>query len=222
MVGHWSAMLSPIVELERAEAFSPEPHSVAADGTTLWIGSRATKKIDVIDRAAWKKTGEIEPPGMPWGMAFGNGALVMTCGEGPDDNRNIHRYVPGVGFDKSVIPCPDDTGSHLTTTGGCVLLAQWYNRRLLLLDATGAVLVEFYLPHGVAGVAEHDGAAYVLGTDEEEHGEYYITRVNLRDPHEDPEDIALVPFRGRGLAWDGTDFWTNHREADKIVRFALP
>ena len=215
-------MLAPIVELDRLEAISPEPHSIAGDGTTLWIGSRETKRVDVIDRAKWKKVGEIEPAGMPWGMAYGNGAVYMTCGEGPDDNRNIHRFVPGMGFDASVVACPDDTGSHLTISGGRVLLAQWYNRRLLLLDESGKVLAEYHAPHGIAGVAEKDGAIYILGTDEEEDGEYYITRLDPSRPETQPEDVALVPFRARGLAWDGTDWWTNHREAHKTVRFTLP
>jgi hypothetical protein len=213
-------MLAPIVELDRLEAISPLPHSIAGDGTTLWIASRETKRIDVVDRNRWVKTGELEPAGMPWGMAFGNGALYMTCGEGPDDNRNIHRYVPGKGFDPLVIACPDDTGSHLTISDGRVLLAQWYNRRLLVLDESGKVHSEIHAPHGIAGVAEKDGAVYLLGTDEEEHGEYYITRIDLKDLT--AKDVALVPFHARGLAWDGKDWWTNHREAHKTVRFALP
>lgn len=215
-------MLAPIVELDRIDSFSPEPHSIASDGQTVWVASRATRNVDVIDRAQWKKIGEIEPPGMPWGMTYGAGAVYMTCGEGPDDNRNVHRYVPGKGFDEMSLPCPDDTGSHLTISGGRVLLAQWYNRRLLLLDGAGKAIAEFHVPHGIAGVAAKNGAVYVLGTDEEEHGEYYITRLDVGDPERKPEDVALVPFPARGLAWDGTDWWTNHREAHKTIRFALP
>lgn len=215
-------MLAPIVELDRLDSFSPLPHSIAGDGTTLWIASRATQRVEIIDRAQWKKTGEFEPPGMPWGMAYGNGALYMTCGEGPDDNRNIHRYVPGQGFDATSIPCPDDTGSHLTISDGRILLAQWYNRRLLSLDEGGNVVAEIHAPHGIAGVAAKDGDVYILGTDEEEHGEYFITRLRPSDPSAAPEDVALVPFPARGLAWDGRDWWTNHREGHKTVRFALP
>lgn len=215
-------MLPTILELERLDGISPEPHSIASDGTTMWIASRDTKCVDVVDRASWKKIGEIQPPGMPWGMAFGNGAVYMTCGEGPDDNRNIHAFVPGKGFDPNVVPCPDDTGSHLTIHDGRVLLAQWYNRRLLLLDEAGKVLAEYRAPHGIAGVAEREGAIFVVGTDEEEHGEYYITRLDLADGIAAATDVAFVPFRARGLAWDGSDWWTNHREAHQTIRFALP
>ena len=55
-------MPQPIVELDRLVSISPEPHSVATDGETVWIGSRATRRIDVIDGESWKKIAEIEPP----------------------------------------------------------------------------------------------------------------------------------------------------------------
>jgi hypothetical protein len=33
-------------------------------------------------------------------------------------------------------------------------------------------------------------------------------------------DVARIPFQARALAWDGTKFWTNHREQNQIVAFA--
>ncbi|MEA2690302.1 MAG: hypothetical protein QOD51_2909, partial [Candidatus Eremiobacteraeota bacterium] len=36
------------------------------------------------------------------------------------------------------------------------------------------------------------------------------------------EDVAIIPFPARALAFDGERFWTNHREADQIVAFARP
>jgi hypothetical protein len=213
-------MLKSIVELDRLVSTSPEPHSVAVRGKDVWVASRATRRIDVIDRDAWKKTGEIEPPGMPWGMTFGGGALVMTCGEGNDDNRRIHRYVPHEGFDKHIVACPEDTGSHLALYGGRVLLGQWYNRKLLLLDGDGGITRSYDAPHGIGGVAVVDDVACVLGTDDEEQGTYWISRVDLRSGASD--DLATVPFHARGLAWDGSRFWTNHREADRTVTFSLP
>lgn len=186
----------------------------------MWIGSRATRHIDVMNPATWEKTGEIIPPGMPWGMAYGDGALVMTCGEGDDDARRIRRFVPGMGFLSDAVECPDDTGSHLAVSGGNVLLGQWYNKVILELDEAGGIVRGYALPHGIAGVAVLDGSAYVLGTDDEDAGEYWITRLRLTDGA--TEDVATVPFQARGLAWDGTRFWTNHREADRTVTFTLP
>jgi len=213
-------MLKSIIEVDRLASANPEPHSVAVRGKDVWIASRATRRIDVMERDGWKKVDEIVPPGMPWGMTYGGGAVVMTCGVGDEDHRRIHRYVPTEGFDSHAIPCPEDTGSHLAVYAGRVLLGQWYNRKLLLLNDDGTISRSYDAPHGVAGVAVVDDMACVLGTDDEDHGEYWISRVDLRTGAQD--DLATVPFHARGLAWDGNRFWTNHREADQTVTFALP
>jgi len=71
----------------------------------------------------------------------------------------------------------------------------------------------------VCGVAVIDDMACLLGTDDEDSEEYFFSRLDLRSGVAD--DLASVPFRARGLAWDGSRFWTNHREADRIVTFAL-
>lgn len=213
-------MIKEIVEIDRLASVSQKPHSVATDGKTVWIGSRETRRIDVMDPSRWLKIGEVDPPGMPWGMTYCAGEIAMTCGEGGDDLRRIRRFTPGSGFLDGYVDCPDDTGSHLAIYGGRVLLGQWYNKVLLSLDDKGAVLHTYAAPHGIAGLALVDNAAYVLGTDDEDMGEYWITRMNLKDGI--ANDVATVPFHARSLAWDGSRFWTNHREADQTVTFALP
>jgi hypothetical protein len=219
-------MVKPIFELARKPAHEPEPHSVASDGKHLWIGSRANKRISLIDPQSWNLLDVFEPPGTPWGMTYGGGALVMTCGESKgqsdDDTRRIRRYVPGRGFDEGYLQVPEDTGSHLALFDGHILLGQWYRKRLLLLDAGGIILDTYAVPHQIAGVVVRGDDAYLLTTEDEEHGSYWITRLALRDRSAPASDVALVPFRARSLAWDGERFWTNHREADQTVAFALP
>jgi hypothetical protein len=212
-------MLKPIVEDERLVSVSREPHAVATDGRAVWISSRVTRRVDVMERDGWRKTGELEPPGMPWGMTYALGEVVMTCGEGGDDTRRIRRYRSGVLLD-GFIPCPGDTGSHLGFVNGELVLGQWYNQKLLMLSDDGSVARSYDTPHQVCGVAIVDGAACILGTDEEEEGAYYLSRLDLASGQS--RDLALVPFRARGLAWDGSRFWTNHREADRTVTFTLP
>ncbi|HTV75167.1 MAG TPA: hypothetical protein VME66_15855 [Candidatus Acidoferrales bacterium] len=218
--------MAPIVELLRKTAHEPEPHGVASDGTHLWIGSRATKQISKIDPASWDRLEVIVPPGMPWGMTYGDNALVMTCGESlghsDDDTRRIRRYVPGHGFANGFVPVPDETGSHLGLFAGHILLGQWYKRRLLLLDDAGRIIKTYDVPHQIAGVAVRGARASLLTTDDEEHGPYWITQLDLNDPTTHASDVALVPFPARSLAWDGQRFWTNHREADQTVAFRLP
>jgi hypothetical protein len=213
-------MLQPIVELDRLTAVSPEPHAVAIDGETLYISSRATKRIDVIDRGSWKQIAELDTPGMPWGLAFGGGALVATCGETEEDHRRIRRYDPRQGWGERFVACPDDTGSHLAIYGDRIMLGQWYNKALLSLDAAGNVTRRYDAPHGIAGVAVHGDSAYLLTTDDEDAGEYWITRLDLTNGAS--ADVAIVPFHARGLCWDGARFWTNFREADRVVTFNLP
>ncbi|HET9029225.1 MAG TPA: hypothetical protein VFN49_03540 [Candidatus Aquilonibacter sp.] len=213
-------MLQPIAELDRLVSFSPQPHAVAVDGDTMYVSSRATRAIDVIDRVQWKKIDELAPPGMPWGMTFAGGELVMTCGETDDDLRRIRRYAPSRGFIDGYLDCPDDTGSHLASFGGHILLVQWYNKAILSLDEDGRVLRRYESPHGVAGAAAISDQLYLLTTDDEDGGEYWITRLDLDT--DVAEDVAIVPFHARGLAWDGRRFWTNHREADRTVAFRLP
>ena len=68
-----------------------------------------------------------------------------------------------------------------------------------------------------------DGVLYLVTTDAEETNEYWLTRVDLKAAGAgEPTwvDVARIPFQARALAWDGTKFWTNHREQNQIVAFA--
>ena len=49
-----------------------------------------------------------------------------------------------------------------------------------------------------------------------------LTRIDARGSSPVATDLAIVPFPGRALAFDGERFWTNHRDADQIVAFARP
>lgn len=213
--------MQPIVELDRLVSVSPQPHAVAIHDGTAYISSRATERIDVIDARSWTKTGEIQPPGMAWGLTYGDGVLIMTCGETAEDNRRIRTYDPQSGsWREGYVACPEDTGSHLAVYHGQTLLGQWYNKSLLLVDDRGSVVRRYDAPHGIAGVAVRGDDAFLLTTDDEDAGDYWITRLDLRTGSSD--DVALVPFHARGLYWDGERFWTNFREGDRVVTFVLP
>jgi hypothetical protein len=66
------------------------------------------------------------------------------------------------------------------------------------------------------------GIIYLVTTDAEETNEYYLTRVDLRPETPVIDDLARIPFPARALAFDGKNFWTNHREANQIVSFVRP
>jgi hypothetical protein len=89
---------------------------------------------------------------------------------------------------------------------------------LLGLDEQGNVVRRIDLPHQVCGQCYVDGSFYLVTTDDEDSGEYFLTKVSVNGAQRS-EDIARIPFAARSLAYDGARFWTNHREANQIVAF---
>ena len=67
-----------------------------------------------------------------------------------------------------------------------------------------------------------DGCFYLVTTDDEDTLDYWLTRVDAKTSTPQIEDLIRIPFAARALAWDGTHFWTNHRERNQIVSFARP
>lgn len=215
--------MESITELLRLPSPAPKPQSIAFDGTTLWMGSRETRRLYTIDRATWVAHDEIEAPGIPWGMTVVGDELRVVCGEGASDDRFVRRYVPGHGFKREgSFACPDDTGSQLGYDGDRLYLSQWYNKRILSLDERGHVGTVVQVPHQICGQVVVDGRFYLVTTDDESTGEYWLTRVDARGATPRCDDLARIPFDARALAFDGEHFWTNHREADEIVAFARP
>jgi hypothetical protein len=216
-------MMENVTELLRLPSPAPKPQSLAVDGTTLWMGSRETCRIYAIDASTWAARDEAVAPGVPWGMAVVGDELRVIYGEGDDDDRVVRRFVPGHGFtSKGGFRCPDGTGSQLGWDGDVLYISQWYNRRVVGVDGAGAVLSTVDVPHGVCGQVVVQGRFYLVTTDDEENGPYWLTRVDARGATPVCEDLAVIPFPARALAFDGERFWTNHREADQIVAFARP
>ncbi len=215
-----AARMQNVVELLRLESPAPRPQSLAFDGTVLWMGSRATRRVYALDPATWTVRDEAAAPGTPWGMTVVGDELRVVCGETDDDNRIIRRFVPGHGFKThGGIPCPDDTGSQLSYDGERLYLSQWYRERILSLDDDGRVGTTIDLGHQIVGHVVVGGRFYTVTTDEEASDDYFLTRVDARGAHPVIETIARIGFSARALAYDGERFWTNHREADRIVAF---
>ncbi len=216
--------MNDIHELRRMASPAPKPQSLAWDGATLWMGSRETRRIYGIDLVTWTVGWEVAAPGTPYGMTAVGQELRVLCSETADDHRIIRRCVPEQGFDATFgIPCPDDTGSQLGYDGRRLQVSQWYPKKLVALGAAGDVERVITVPHGICGQVFVDGVIYLVTTDAEETTEYWLTRVDVQSagPGEVKiEDVARIPFQARALAWDGTKFWTNHREQNQIVAFA--
>jgi hypothetical protein len=214
--------MKPIVEVRRLKSPAPKPQSLAWDGKLLWMGSRQTKDVFAIDPATWQVRWQTSAPGVPYGMTVVNGELRVLCSETADDHRIVRRCIPFKGFDPVWgIPCPDDTGSQLGWDGQRLNVSQWYPKKVIALNESGAAERVLHAPHGVCGQVWIGGILYLASTDAEETTAYFLTRI---DPASNPpkaEDIAHIPFHARALAHDGTHFWSNHREQDEIVAFRV-
>jgi len=217
--------MKPVVELSRLASPVPQPQALYVEGDTVWLSSRATRRLYAVARAALRVTWETAAPGAttPWGVTEMAGALYAVCGTDADtvDDRTINRCVPGQGFDPGFSwRCPDDMGSHLSCDGESLVLSQWYGRRLIAFDAAGQVRRIWPAPHGVCGHCFAHGVFYLATVEVEESNDYWVTRLDPRTGRS--EDVARLGFPARALAFDGEHFWTNHRAANQLVRFALP
>jgi hypothetical protein len=216
----------PLVrEQQRHASPAITPQALAWDSNTnlLWMGSRDLRRIYQIDAEKWRVVQEIESPGIPWAAVATNGALRFTIGEEPDDDRYIRRFIPNTGaWEANRIACPELTGSYLSYDGAHLYLSQWYKHRILKLDAAGNILREIGIRAEICGHTFADGTIYVLRGKEQPNEDWRIARLDLRKESPEIEDIAIVPFACRSLAFDGEFFWTNHRVAGEIVSFSLP
>ena len=213
--------LPAIAELERLDSPATTPQALAWHQGELWFGSRDLRRVYRMDREQWKIAEEFDAPGIPWAAVSAGDALWFTLGEGEDDDRYLRRYISGKGFADG-IPCPEFTGSYLGFDGEHLYLSQWYNFRILKLDASGKILGEIPIGAEISGHTFVNGSIYVLRGTEQNGGDWRLARLNPREPTPEIEELARVPFQCRSLAFDGQHFWTNHRDADQIVSFALP
>jgi len=208
-----------VSEALRLPSPAPRPQALAFDGDKLWMGSISTDRLYAINPQQWTLIDETNVPGKPWGATVVGDELRVVCGIGENDDRVIRRFVPGHGFKtQGAIDCPDATGSQLSYDGTLLYLSQWYNRRILGLDENGRIVREIAVPREICGQCYVDGSFYLVTTDDENTDDYFLTRVAANGATRS-EDLARIPFAARALAYDGSRFWTNHREANQIVAF---
>ncbi len=215
--------LQDIVELQRIVAPTLRPQAIAFDGTSLWLGSLETDRLYAVAPKTWTVTDEASVPGKPYGMTVAGEELRVLLGQTDEDHRSIFRFIPGHGLRTSgAIPCPDDTGSHLSYDGHRLYVSQWYNKRIIALDDAGKAGTIIDVPHEICGHTIVGGCFYCVTTDDETSGIYFLTRVDARGSSPASVDLARIPFNARGLAFDGERFWTNDREIHQTVAFARP
>jgi hypothetical protein len=212
-----------ITEVQRLPSPAPLPQSLGFDGDTLWMGSLETRRLYAIDPRTWTARDEGEAPGIPYGLTIAGDELRVICGEPPDDDRYVRRFVPGHGWPESgSFACPEFTGSFLGFDGDRLYITQWYRKQIISVDDAGEIGTTIHLPHEICGCVVAEGRFYLVTTDAEETTDYWLTRVDARGPSPVITDVARIGFAARSLAFDGVRFWTNHRERNEIVAFAVP
>lgn len=212
--------MNDISERRRLASPAPKPLGLAFDGTTLWMASRETHRLYAIDPATWSARDEGAAPGGPFGMTVVGNELRVIIGLGENENdRYIYRFVPGHGFKSDRIECPDLTGAHLAYDGDELFLSQAHYRKILALNSSGAVVREISLDRVPLGMTIADGRFYLI-TSDEEFENLQFTQVDARDGTPRITPLATIPFDARGLTYDGSLFWTSHRDENQIVAFS--
>ncbi len=146
--------------------------------------------------------------------------VVIGFGE-DDDDRYIYRFVPRHGFKSDRIECPDLSGAHVAFDGDTLYLSQAHNRLILALDERGAVIREIRLDRTPVGMIVVKGLFYLV-TGEKNFRNLQLTKVDARGETPRVTALASIPFTARGLATDGSQFWTSDRTNNEIVAFAIP
>jgi hypothetical protein len=210
-----------ISETLRCPAPGTEPLGLAFDGATLWIASREAHRLYAVDPATWAVREEVQTPGAPFGIAVAGGELRVVIGFGDDDDdRYVYRFVPGGGFSSERFECPDLSGVHLAFDGDTLFLSQAHNMRILALDSRGAITRKMQLDRVPVGMTLVDGSFYLI-TGDENFKNLQLTRVEDRGEAPRLTALAAIPFVARGLAFDGSRFWTGDRRTNEIVAFTI-
>ena len=213
--------MQDVKELTRRPAPGARPQPLAFDGTFLWTGSWETDHIYQIDPKTGATVAEFPAPGKPYGLAFFGGELRVVVAIGDDDDRFLFRFKPGAGFDmESKVACPDFTGSHLASDGESLYLGQMHDRRIVVMDAGGKIEREIPLPTRIGGMGFREGTLYIIAADEEFEN-LRLATLDERQSAPQAVEVAIIPFDARSLAYDGSAWWTNHREASQIVSFSV-
>lgn len=212
--------MKDISEHLRLPSPAPKPLGVAFDGGTLWMASRETHGLYAIDAASWTVRDEAQAPGGPFGMAVVGDELRVVVGIGENDHdRYVYRFIPGHGFKSDRLACPDLTGAHVAFDGDVLFLSQASYRKILALDAQGNPTREIPLDRIPLGMTIVEGRFYLITSDDEfENLEFTVVDARGESPR--TETQAAIPFDARGLTFDGSRFWTSHRDENQIVSFS--
>jgi hypothetical protein len=205
--------------LNRRPSPAKRPQPLTFFNNLLWMGSWETDRLYAIDPKTWQVVKEIPAPGRPYGLAaFGGKLRVVVALE--DDNRYTFECSED-GFDLATKrACPDHTGSHLAVKGSTLYLCQLGNTRILELGDDGQPRRTIDLSTRFAGLGFAGNDAYIISADEE-FEKLELAQIDISQDAPEVRPVAGFDIDVRALAFDGSSWWTSHREGDEIVTFSI-
>jgi hypothetical protein len=212
---------APIHVRQRYKTVLPKPQGLAVFGSRLFVSFQENPTIFTIDLSSSRCDLLATTPAAAWGLAAAGDRVWAICGYGPDGARHLFEYDVEGNQRSSPIRCPDGTGSYIAHDGHDLYLSQWYEQRVFRLTGAREFEPVIKAKRGICGIAAVDGTLTLLTTADEDLRDYFLERFDLSDPAGGCVDLATVPFRARSLAWTGSEYLTNHREAGEIVAFSL-
>ena len=211
---------APVRERRRVRTIYPNPQGIALFASGLLVSFRSNAQIHAIDCATSDCSVWTSTPGTAWGLAAGADRAWAVCGWGPDNDRHLFEFDLNGRQIGEPLRCPDGTGSYISHDGRDLFLCQWYNRRVFRLTRSAEFEPVLTAKRGICGIAAEGRSLTLLTTSDEHSDDYFLERYDLSDPVATGTDVARVPFRARSLAWTGSEYLTNHREAGEIVAFS--
>ncbi len=213
-----------IHEVRRRPAPAGRCQPLALYDSLVWTGSWETDRIYGVDPDTWSIVQEVPAPGKPYGIAaLGDALHVVVSDGGEEDDRYLYRFVPRDGFiADSKTPCPQMTGSHLTSDGKRLYLGQAHEHRIVTLDAAYGITDTFALSTRTGGFGfGPESKLYFIAADEDfDNLTFGMLELKTRDSTF--EAIATIDPGFRSLAFDGSVWYTSDREDGEIVTFAMP
>ncbi len=212
--------MQDVKELQRHASPGGRPQPLAFHKNALWVGCWDTDRLYAIDPQSWKVTDEVAAPGRPYGIAAIGDDLRVVVAIGKDEDRYLFRFVPGQGFDESSkMPCPDFTGSYLASDGSTLYMTQLGLRRIVVLDEKAAIQHEIPLSTRCLGIAFGPAGTFYTIAADDEFENLELGTLDVRSAAPQPSPLCKLADDARGLAYDGSAWWTSYREASEIVAF---
>ena len=202
------------------------PQGLAWDGESLWVTSATDGRLYALDPDTRHIRHEFVPQHEALGITYtGSDFRVILAPEidEPDlerDRRYVYSFAPGAGF-AECFPCPDFSGSFLSSIDGTLYLSQAWDKKLIELDEAGAPVREIRLERRPVGMTIVDGAFYVA-TVNDEWTDGRLQRLGVHAAASSIETLLTFPFKPRSVAYDGARFWIADRNNDAMVALTLP